>query len=119
MKHIIFSVLFSVITFLCFAQNKNISEQTIKVTGLCGDCKERIETAADIKGVKSAVWTAETQSLKVIFRNDKTTIDKIKQSIAAVGYDTEELKGNEKAYQKLPTCCKYRSTDAEKQEHNK
>lgn len=119
MKQIIVGIFFSMIAFVFNAQNKNISEQSIKVTGLCGDCKSRIETAADIKGVKSAIWTAETQSLKVIYRNDKTSIDKIKQSIAAVGYDTEDVKGNDKAYQKLPECCKYRSTDASKLEHNK
>ncbi len=119
MKHLIFGILFSMIAFLYPAQNKNISEQTIRVSGLCGDCKERIETAADIKGVKSAIWTAETQTLKVIFRIDKTSTEKIKNAVAAVGYDAEEVKGNEKAYQKLPECCKYRSAEASKQEHSK
>ena len=39
------------------AQNsKSLITQTLNVRGNCGQCKERIESAVDVKGVKYAEW---------------------------------------------------------------
>ncbi len=119
MKNSIIGILFSIIAFISHAQSKNITEQTIQVNGLCGDCKERIETAADIKGVKLAIWTPETKALKLVFRNDKTSLEKIKQAVAKAGYASEGVKADEKAYAKLPDCCKYDGPLPEGVKHNK
>jgi periplasmic mercuric ion binding protein len=119
MKHIIIGILFSLIAFVNSAQKKNITEQTITVNGKCGDCKERIETAADIKGVKLAIWNPETKSLKLVFRNDKTSLEKIKQAVAKAGYESEGVTADEKAYAKLPECCKYKLPADEGVKHNK
>jgi periplasmic mercuric ion binding protein len=119
MKNIFIGILFSLAAFIMNAQNKNITEQTIQVNGLCGDCKERIETAADIKGVKLAIWNQETKALKLVFRNDKTSLDKIKLAIAKAGYGSEGIKADEKAYAKLPDCCKYDGPLPEGIKHNK
>ncbi len=120
MKNLWIGILFFFIGWTSHAQNKkNITEQSIQVAGLCGDCKERIENAADIKGVKLAIWTPETKVLKLVFRNDKTSLEKIKQAIAKAGYGSEGVKADEKAYAKLPECCKYKSSEAESLPHGK
>jgi len=71
-------------------------------------CKERIENAALIKGVKFAEWDKETKLIKVVFKPDKTDALKIHKSIAAAGHDTEKEKAEDEAYKKLPACCAYR-----------
>ena len=99
-------VLFAFIALPSFAQKTQTSE--IKVEGVCGMCKERIETAALIKGVKMATWNKETQMLKVIFKTKNATEEEIQKAIAAVGHDTEKVKASDEAYKKLPDCCAYR-----------
>jgi periplasmic mercuric ion binding protein len=96
-----------------FAQDKkDIVTEKIKVSGLCGDCKKRIEKAAYVPGVKRAEWDSNTQILTVIYRPSKTSVDKIETSIVTVGYDAGDMKASEEAYNKLPQCCAYREEDA-------
>ena len=89
-------------------KTKKIITTEFNVDGVCKMCKERIENAALIKGVKLAEWNKESGKLKVIFNTKKTTLDKIHKSIAAAGHNTSELKGDDEAYKKLPGCCAYR-----------
>jgi copper chaperone CopZ len=92
------------------AQN-DIDTATIRVEGVCGMCKERIENAAYIKGVKKATWEKETKILTLIYKPDKVTLQKIEESIAAAGHDTEHLKATEKAYLEVHKCCRYRELE--------
>ncbi len=110
-----FIFLLSLLISTCsFAQVKSIQTNTIHVSGNCGECKERIENAADIKGVKLAQWDAKTNILTVTFREDKVTALQIIQAIVAAGHDIDSLKASDAAYAKLPACCKYRSKKCEK-----
>ena len=82
---------------------------TIKVTGVCGMCKRRIETAVyGVKGVKNAAWDSKKQALTVSYDSKKATNEAIQNRIAAAGHDTERVKADDKAYGKLPDCCRYR-----------
>lgn len=81
----------------------------LKVQGLCEMCKDRIEkTAKSINGVYSAVWDQQSKELHFDFDKDKTSIDAISKAIAAVGHDTGKHKADDKVYEALPACCKYR-----------
>ena len=80
---------------------------TFKVSGNCGMCKKKIETALRIKGVKKVDWDMKTHDLSITYNPDKITIDEIHSRIAAVGYDTDKLKADDAAYGKLDDCCKY------------
>ena len=104
----IFAVLFS---FICFSNNAaaqtTLKEETIKVWGNCGMCKETIETAATKAGATSAVWNEESKELKVTFASNKTDGKKIQQKIANSGYDTQDFSAPDKVYNKLHGCCKY------------
>jgi Cu(I)/Ag(I) efflux system membrane fusion protein len=82
---------------------------SIKVSGNCEMCKERIENIAkSIDGISDAEWNITTKLLAVNFEENKTNSDKIQRAIANAGHDTEKYKASEEAYKKLPECCLYR-----------
>jgi len=90
------------------AQENSIKTATFQVKGNCGECKDRIENAADIKGVKLATWSDKTQILSVTYNSAKVSEEEIEKAIAAKGHDTRNVKSTDAAYKKLPDCCKYR-----------
>lgn len=108
MKTILIISIVTLFTFNSFSQ-KSTKIDTIKfeVKGVCGMCKERIENAALIKGVKWVEWDKMTDTLTVIYRNDKLDILDVHKSIAEVGHTTDQVECNMEAYNKLPACCAY------------
>ncbi len=89
--------------------SSSLITDTIKVTGVCGMCKRRIETAVyGVRGVKNAAWDSKKQALTVSYDSKKATNETIRNRITAAGHDTEKVKADDKAYGKLPDCCKYR-----------
>ncbi len=86
----------------------NLEHAMFKVSGNCEMCKATIEKAAGtIDGVNVANWNVETKQMHVSFNKDKVSLDKIHRTIAAAGYDTEKVKGDDNAYKNLPECCQY------------
>ena len=84
-------------------------DQTVsfKVTGICGDCKERIEsTALDVKGVKKAEWDIQTDML-VIVGSSKMDKQKVANALAKAGHKSELAEADPKGYANLPACCQY------------
>jgi hypothetical protein len=81
--------------------------ETIKVSGNCGMCKDRIEKAAKDEGATSAAWDSKTKMLTVSFDESKTNADAIAKKMASVGHDTEKYKAADDVYAKLPGCCHY------------
>jgi hypothetical protein len=90
-----------------------VQKDTITILGNCGECKERIEEAAYIKGVKEAVWNKTSKVLSVVYNTKKTSLDKICASIAKAGHDSPVKKAGDKEYGKLPSCCAYRTNKCE------
>ncbi len=81
----------------------------IRVEGLCGMCKARIEKAAlRTKGVSEASWEAESKILTVLTDPDRFKENKLHYQVASVGHDTEQLLAPDPVYESLPGCCKYR-----------
>lgn len=79
------------------------------VKGICEMCKNRIEKAAmDVKGVSMAEYCLKSKALKVKFDESMTNTKMIQKAVAKVGHDTEMYKADDKVYNKLPACCKYR-----------
>ena len=90
-------------------------KESIDVRGNCGMCKARIEKAAiQVKGVKYAVWQAETEQLSVLFNAKKTTVDSIAASISAVGHEANGVAVKDEVYADLPMCCQYRDESSKK-----
>ena len=124
MKKVILSM--AVIAALAFTSCKNEARKEIKTTstevsaatiktnltfgvrGNCGMCKMTIEKAANsVEGVSSAVWDVDQKKIDISFDDGKIDALAIHEAIAASGYDTEQVAGNEEAYDGLPGCCKY------------
>ena len=92
------------------------AEQTVsfKVAGNCGSCKKKIVKAAEsVDGLDEAEWDKKTKVFTATFDSEKTNKDAIVKAILASGYDVEDKKGDDKAYEKLPNCCKYRDGGGE------
>ncbi len=107
-KIIIIAILAIVITSSAYSQTITTKSETIKVSGNCDMCKASIEKATKVDGVSKAEWSKNAKTLTATFDPAKTSIDAIGKKIAAVGYDNEKAKATDVAYNKLPSCCKYR-----------
>ena len=90
------------------AQEKEQKFQTvvIQTSAECGDCKDRIEEALNYtKGVVFAELDLETKKVTVRFTTKKISLQEVKQAIATIGYDADEVKAEPKAQLSLPKCC--------------
>lgn len=108
MKFLITTIVLFV-SFVSFSQDQEIKKKEIafEVNGNCGMCKDRIEKALDIKGVKFAEWNKETHECKVIFDPRKISEEEVHKAIAKVGHDTEKERAPDEAYNSLHGCCLY------------
>jgi outer membrane receptor for ferrienterochelin and colicins len=99
---------------LLFIANQ-LSAQTVtttfKVDGVCGMCEERIEKAANLRGVKSAEWDLDSHVMTVKYDSSKINIIKVHKAIAGVGHDTELVTAEDEVYDNLHGCCKYRDEE--------
>ncbi len=109
-KILLYTLLLVTIPVLANAQKqeKSIATCEFTVEGVCKMCKERIEEAALIKGVKMAEWDKSTGVLKAVYRKDKISEKEIHEAIAAVGHTTDQVTATDQAYGKLPDCCQYK-----------
>ena len=81
--------------------------ETLKVWGKCEMCKERIEKTAIARGAATADWNVKTKLLTVNYDPARTSVEYLSNKLAKAGYDTENYKAKDKAYNSLPDCCKY------------
>ncbi len=90
-------------------KSKKIVTSTFEVRGRCGMCETKIEEGVMLlNGVKLAVWDKNNQTITVVYNKKKITETKIHEEIAALGYDTGQVKAEQSVYDALPGCCKYR-----------
>jgi len=101
----LFMVMMSFCSAALFAQSKT---DTVKVWGNCDECKDKIEKAAKNGGAVTADWNMDSYALVINYASDKTSALDIEKSVAAVGYDTQDVKADDAAYKKLPKCCQYK-----------
>jgi copper chaperone CopZ len=106
MKNLFFLTAFLLLVFSLTSNAQVITSEFI-VAGKCDMCQKRILDATDLKGVKSAEWSPETQVLKITYKADKISLQEICQSISLVGHDTEYVLTSDKAYENLHNCCLY------------
>lgn len=100
----------SLVTLSCCLSVASMAQEkkeTIKVSGNCGMCKNKIEKAAKSAGASFAAWDTESKVLTVKYPSTSTNNAKIQQAVAAAGYDTKDVKATDEAYNKLHSCCKY------------
>lgn len=106
---VVLAVLFSIgVSAQNHDQHNATKTESFMVMGNCGMCKTRIEKAAKIEGVTKAEWDADKQQLTVTYNQTMVKTDDILKKVAAVGHDSEKFKAEDKVYDKLPGCCKYK-----------
>lgn len=87
---------------------KNLKHEKFRVSGNCEMCKATIEKSAkSLSGVHMAEWNIKTKKLHISFNEKETNLEKIHNTIANSGYDTDQKTAPKHAYDKLPPCCKY------------
>jgi copper chaperone CopZ len=104
MKTTIISLLFVLLSTFSFGQKTMTSQ--IQTSAQCGDCKERIEGKLNYtKGIKFAELDNQTKIVTVKYDPKKIDLVAIKQTIAKIGYDADEVKAAKEDVEKLPKCC--------------
>ena len=107
-------VLSQLVVFSSYAQTSN-SSISFKVSGVCVQCKHRIEKALKIKGIGSATWDIPTHILSVFYDSSVIKVEDIHSKVAEAGHDTELKKAKDERYNSLPECCHYREMTDEHQ----
>ena len=108
-------VLFSILTVNAWAQKETVNILTSApcVGMLC--CKEKIEEEMQFtRGVTAVDLEIETGILTVTFKTKKTDADKLRKVISLLGYNADDIKANEQAHHKLPSCCQHLDFEDEK-----
>jgi hypothetical protein len=103
----LFSILFFTILSFQFCSAQTATSETIKVNGNCGMCKKHIEKSALEAGATAANWDKKTKFLQISYDPAVTNSAKIQTAVAAAGYDTQDFKASDSAYNKLDECCQY------------
>lgn len=94
-----------------FAQSsvtkKDKQKAAIKTSAICHMCKKKIEERVKtLPGIEKAVLSLGNSTLKVTYHPATVSLETIKQTITALGYDADDLGADPSAYEQLPTCCK-------------
>ena len=72
----------------------------------CDTCAKTIKSAVEkVQGVQSVSVDIKNKMAHVNFDPANTSQEKIEKAIAAAGYDANKTKRDEKAHDRLPTCC--------------
>lgn len=101
-----------ILTFILFTSLLNAQSGEITVAGNCEMCMDRIEEAAlATPGVITASWSPKTKMLSFTFDSTTFVEERLHESMAAAGHDTDLKKSSDAVYQALPSCCLYRDHD--------
>lgn len=116
MKNLLKSML--LVVAVCFISNTAMAQKTngkavIKTTLHCNHCKE-CETCGlkfktemlKIKGVKMYELDDRAMTFTVYYNTKKTTLQVIKEGIAKLGYDADDVKATSEGIASLDGCCK-------------
>ncbi len=113
---VLFLGVFSAENSLALEKKVKPAKATIKTSAVCEMCKKKIEGGVKkLEGVQQATLALGNQQLKVKYEPNKVTLEQIKKTISALGYEADEVKADPAAYSKLPGCCKLDS----KEKHTK
>lgn len=97
--------------FISFAANaqdlaKNEAVVEIKTSAICKMCKKRIEKDLSLtKGVKQADLNLDNKVLSLTYNTKQTDPEKLRKAVSSIGYDADDVVGDEKAHDRLPDCC--------------
>lgn len=114
MKKLILIALVVVFGTTMGLQAQTAKQETIKIKTNAYTAKsDEIfkESIPFVKGVNSYEFCFHSSTITVNYNPAKTTPDKIRQEIAKLGFDADDVKGDAKARAKLPKECTTPSTN--------
>lgn len=83
--------------------------ETMRVSGNCDMCKDRIESVAVAQAnVRAAKWDKETKKLTLFYADARPDLEAIGKELAKAGHDNDTFTAPDDAYDELPECCHYR-----------
>ena len=89
------------------AQINNQKTETVKILGVCGNCKMRIEKTGNLNKIVKVNWNKYTQIAIIKYDSIVTNKDEILKRISLVGHDNELFLAPDSAYSSFPTHCQY------------
>lgn len=97
-----------------FAQKqKTIEKAIIKTNIYCSHCLKCLTCGSMFqkvllreKGVQMVTVNEKEMLIEVVYNTKKTDLMKVKTAITRLGYDADDLKADEVAYEALDNCCK-------------
>ncbi|WP_298713535.1 heavy-metal-associated domain-containing protein [Chitinophaga sp.] len=89
------------------ASAQSLKTDSFTVSGNCNMCKKRIEKAALVPGVSTAVWDVKSKTMTVKLNTDSVKTEDIRKKIAQSGHDSGPFKAADSVYKQLPGCCRY------------
>ena len=109
-KILIIALSLLTLTFAANAQSRKdakISEVKLVVAKLdCNNCKQKIEKNIPFdKGVKDVVVSLNDKTVVVQYDNTKTDVEKIKDSLKKIGFESEVAKEDEAKEAAAEGCC--------------
>ena len=115
----ILSVLFAGIFCMQFSYAQAVvKKESLHVYGNCGMCKKTIESSAKNAGATYANWNTKSKKLDISYNPLVTGSVKIQEAIANSGYDTQDFRASDSAYNQLHECCKYERKQIEQSKNN-
>jgi copper chaperone CopZ len=109
MKTILYLLVVCVlINTACKTDIQHAKQVKSRIEGNCEMCEESIENAGNESGVSEISWNKHSKMARITFDQRKTNIRHILRKIANAGYDNEMFTAKERAYNALPSCCRYR-----------
>jgi len=114
MKNIFIAIILTFAFVVVTAQGNKTETIIIKTKIYCDHCVRCESCGANInetvrgteKGIKKVKINPADNTITVTFNAAKTTPDKIREAIAASGYDADNIKAAAEGYAKLDGCCK-------------
>ena len=86
------------------------AELTFGVSGICGMCENRIESAFDQKGIIAVDYNLEKKTIHVVYKTKKWNEERLHKLATGVGHDTDKYKASDEVYGSMHGCCKYRDS---------
>lgn len=74
---------------------------------ICETCGGKLETDLYfVRGIKVVEYNEEAQTTTIVYKPKHITPEKIRQEIAKLGFDADDVKADPEGYAKRDTCCK-------------
>ena len=101
-------LMLSVVATMAMTAQAQKAELTFGVSGICGMCENRIESAFDKKGIVAVDYNLDNKKIHVVYKTKKWNEESLHKLATGVGHDTDKYQAADEVYSNLHGCCKYR-----------